>query len=190
MPQVYRQAWGIFYGEQGLMTKIQRVSFYFRIFFQIVFVMFALMPVAQWVLLPYYMRLLPVHIPITHTITWVDQLIGFSISIVPATISLLITYQLIQLFRLYENDKILTYANAERIRKISYLLIASQVISPIYEAFLSFALTWRNTYGPKFISTSFGGTNVTVIVIGLLILVVSWIMMEGAKAHEENKQFI
>lgn len=183
-------------------TKIQRVSHCFRIFFQVCFLLAILIPLLQWFLLGPILQLaanthgkvnlipIPPNIPILHPLTWVDQLIGFATSLLPMSVHLAIIYQLVRLFKLYEQNRILTHENAMRIRKISYFILLGQLIVPAHQMLLSFALTLLNTNGARAIAVSFGAANISIILIGLLILLVSWIMTEGARLDEENKQFI
>jgi hypothetical protein len=115
------------------------------------------------------------------------KLLGFLISLIPLTIMELTLYFLIRLFKLYEKGEIFSPQNVNYCRNIGYTLLASQVLNPIYHGLMSATMTWHNPPGQRYASFSFTGTNISIILIALGIILISWIMAEGCKLQEEQR---
>jgi hypothetical protein len=115
---------------------------------------------------------------------------GFLISCIPLSITMLILYYLVKLFKLYEQAQIFTSANVKYIRNIGWIMLLNQIIRPIYEAMFTAALTFQNPHGHRFISISFTNNNLTTLIIALFIILISWVMAEGCKLNDEQKYII
>ncbi|MCK5833598.1 DUF2975 domain-containing protein [bacterium] len=87
-----------------------------------------------------------------------------------------------ELFRLYEQGKIFYAENIMRIRRIGETLILFAVVKAIASfAITSVLLSEEVKAQPGLI------INLTALIIGLLIYVVSWIMDEGRALREEQE---
>jgi hypothetical protein len=181
------------------MNKIQRVSFFLRVIFQIAFVVLPLMLALYWIFapqlnlnsmrhhLPIGISCIPDGTEILHPITSADALWGFLIGLLPTVIEMMILYFLIKLFKLYEQGKIFTLSNVEYLKKIGICMLINQGASFIYEALISFALTLHNPAGHHAASVSFGTYDIYNIVTAIMVIVISWIMAEGCKLNEEQQ---
>jgi len=58
---------------------------------------------------------------------------------------------------------------------------------PIVGALHSVAATFANPVGQRFVSISFGTPNVYDIFCGILVMVISWVMLETSKINEDNR---
>lgn len=177
------------------MNKIQRTSWFFRMVFQLIFVILPLITITVWIYAPNSVTLLggqislhafQVHIPVVQ-MTLGTKILGFIVDLIPLTVNLFVLYFLIKLFRLYEQGEIFTLNNVHYIRNTGYALLIGQLINPIYQALLSLILTWHNPKGMHYISISLSGTNVGVLLGSLLVILISWIMAEGYKLQEEQQ---
>lgn len=180
------------------MNKIQRTSLFFRVLFQITFLLLPLLTIITWVYAPAPLTLLgnkiimnafPQGYPIMQPFSMNTKLWGFTISLIPLMANLFVLYFLIKLFRLYEQGEIFTMNNVRYIRNTGYALLIGQLINPVYQALLSMALTWHNPphRGLRVISVSLDGTNIGIVLMSLLIVLISWIMAEGYKLKEEQQ---
>src|SRR5690242_10196978 len=136
------------------MHKIQRVSLFFRVLFQITFVIMPVLLILFWINAPNPIALgaqtsgdmlinfIPKYIHVMHPLSTTEKLIGFVISLIPTSIQLLVFYFLIKLFRLYERGEIFSANNVKYLRNIGYTLLIGQLVNPIFEGLLSVALTW------------------------------------------------
>ncbi len=67
----------------------------------------------------------------------------------------------------------------------------SDVVLPfataLYQALIGFMLTWRNPPGHRFVSITLDQTNIGIILVALMVILISWIMLEGCKIREEQQ---
>ncbi|CAN5374080.1 DUF2975 domain-containing protein [soil metagenome] len=181
------------------MNNIKQVSRCFRLLFQACFIILPFLTLYGWmhpegpvILLNHSIVLdfIPHGYPITHPISATTKIIGFFISLIPTSISLLILYFLIKLFRLYEQAIIFSLQNVKTIRNIGYALLCSEIIDPIYQALISILMTWSNRPGHLTIAISFSGVNIAMVLVAILTILISWIMAEGYRLQEEQQYTI
>src|SRR3989338_2562226 len=171
------------------MNRIKRVSLFFRILFQFLFVLFPVVLIIGWIHVPQETVLLGgvIHmnfIPrsyinhILHPLSATDKLLGFFVSTIPMLVDLFILYSLIKLFKLYEQGEIFLINNVKHIRNIGYALLVSQIINPIYEGLMGLVLTLGNPPGHhlRLIAITLDQTNVGILLTGFLVILISWIM--------------
>ncbi|MFA5249870.1 MAG: DUF2975 domain-containing protein [Parachlamydiales bacterium] len=118
------------------------------------------------------------------------RLLGFFVSSLVLAVKLLFVYFLIGLFRLYEKLIVFSEKNTCYFKKMGFLLLFSQLLSPFYEALFSLAITSANAKGQRMISISIDEMNFFYAGLGFLIILFSWIMSEGQKLQEEQKLII
>ena len=180
------------------MSKIKKVSCFFRVFFQLIFVVSPILLAVSWVYAPAELnlfigmiRLDPIPVSYTHgilhTLSPSEKLLGFLVSTIPLAVELFIVYSLIKLFRLYEQAEIFSLNNVRYLRNIGYALFVGQVINPFYQFVMGIVLTLNNPKGHRYAAFTFDQTNISLLLMGLLMILVSWIMAEGCKLHEEQQ---
>lgn len=178
------------------MKKIQQMSRAFKNLFQFFFVALLLLQVMGWINAPepmsffynvFNFNVIPNGYPVLHALTLTERLWGFLIGMIPTGIELIILYFLINLFRLYENGEIFSFANANYIKKIGYTLLIGQLIMPIYQALMGLAITLNNPHGYRFIRVSLHQGNLGILVASILIIYISWLMAEGCKLSEDQQ---
>lgn len=180
------------------MDKIERISLFFRIVFQVLFVALPILLIITWVqssgtlvMLCGIIKLN--YIPVAysqsmlHTLSSSEKLIALGVSGLPMVVQLYILFSLIRLFKLYEGREIFSINNVRYIRNIGYALLITQVLDPIYQGAMGFVLTIRNPPGHRFVSISLDQTNIAVVLIALIVILISWIMGEGCKLREEQQ---
>lgn len=133
---------------------------------------------------------IPASIKILNTLTSLTKLYGFAVSPIPLTIKLLVLYFLIQLFRRYEQRNIFSIKNVNTIKSIGITLFIGQLINPIYQALLSFLLTWHNPVGERTVILGFSGSNLGILFTAMMIILISWIMREGYELQEDQEYTI
>ena len=181
-----------------IMHKIKRVSFIFRIIFQILFIAMPISLAIGWFNAPDALVLVGGFInfdaiphayatKILHTLSTSEKLTGFLVSAVPMMVYLFIVYSLIKLFRLYEQGVIFSIEIVQHIRNIGYALLADQIISPFYQFAMGIVLTIHNPPGHGFIGITLDQNNLGILLTALLVILISWIMTEGCKLNEEQQ---
>jgi hypothetical protein len=182
--------------------KIQRVSSAFRKCFQI---MLSLIPIALilfWVN-AHHLEYMRVHchalsamflsdtIAIMHPMTAINKVWGFIISLLLNHGFIMLTlYFLIKLFKLYEKGEIFTQLNVKYVRNIGYTMLASQVAHLFYYPAITLAMTINNPPGHRFSAINFSDGNACAIFTAFIIILISWVMAEGCKLHEEQKYIV
>ena len=181
------------------MNKIQRVSFYFRLIFQCFFCIIPLTLILFWVFLPAnnlgvdqwfgMVNYIPEGIQnkIINPLPGSTKLLGFLISLIPVTVSEIILFLLIRLFRHYEKNEIFNLKSVNYIKKIGRTLLVGCMLAPIHEVLLSAALTWHNPVGQRVAVISMSSSSVVIILTSLMIILISWIMSEACQLKDEQQ---
>jgi hypothetical protein len=184
------------------MDKIKRVSLFFRVLFQIAFVITPIFLLIAWIYAPHQIHFLadifvidnvPQNYPILAPLPLSAKILGFFISLIPTGVTLFVLYFLIKLFKLYERGEIFLIENVRYIRNIGYTILIGQLLNPVYQALISADLTWVNhtvQKGMRFASISFDSTNINILLMSLFVILISWIMEEGCKLRDEQQLII
>ncbi|MFC7781365.1 DUF2975 domain-containing protein [Legionella taurinensis] len=180
------------------MEKIQRISLFFRVLFQVLFIALPLFLITAWVKSSGTLVIMGGainlnYIPaayansILHTLSGSEKFLGLCLSSIPMFVQLYILFALINLFKLYEKGEIFSINNVRSIRNIGYALLITQIIDPIYQGAMGFVLTRYNPSGHRFAAITLDQTNIGVVLIALIVILISWIMVEGCKLREEQQ---
>lgn len=125
-----------------------------------------------------------------NTVAWTPilKLLGFSagmIGVLPFLISLFV---LKAIFANYQRGEIFSVKNAILYRKLGILfLLDALLIKSLSQTLMVLAVTFTNSPGHRYLTVSFGAPNLTSLFYGMLVLLVSWVMLEASKIYEENK---
>ena len=95
--------------------------------------------------------------------------------------------RLSRLFGLYARGEFFGPGNVACYRSIGYALIVQQALSLPEGGLLALALTWNNPVGERLFTLGVDDANVSLVVVGLMIILVSRIMDEGRKMSEEQQ---
>jgi hypothetical protein len=182
------------------MNRIKKVSLFFRLVFQIIFVTLPVLLIISWVYAPDELMLLAgiirinaipavysVPQTIQHTLSVGEKSLGCLVSVIPLMLVMFIFYSLIKLFKLYEKGEIFSIQHVRYIRNIGYTLLAGQLIEPFYQFAMGLVLTWHNPPHHRFASITLDQTNFGILLTAFLVILISWIMAEGCKLHEEQQ---
>lgn len=92
-----------------------------------------------------------------------------------------------RLFSLYRVGTIFGASTVLCYRRLGYLMIAaSAFFVPIGEGISMMALSLSNPPGSRVFGIGFGTPGLEMILMGIMIIVISWIMDEGRKIEEER----
>lgn len=122
--------------------------------------------------------------PIT-AMSYTTKMMGMLVSLIPVAIDMMAIYAVIRLFRLFATNEYFTSQTVRWIRRAGIYLLANQLFYPIYMALISLSLTFQNPPGKRMLSIGFGDEQLTLAVVALTILLISWIMDEGRKMNED-----
>ncbi|MCC8369309.1 MAG: DUF2975 domain-containing protein [Rickettsia endosymbiont of Oxypoda opaca] len=97
-------------------------------------------------------------------------------------------YYLKKIFINYSVGEIFNILNAKYYNNIAWIFFLSAVlIKPIGDMLLTFAVTMSNPVGQRYIYLGFGTPNLQDIFFGILVIVISWVMLEASKIQTEYK---
>jgi hypothetical protein len=102
-----------------------------------------------------------------------------------------ILYCLAKVFHRYEMGEIFTLVNAQRYYQIGKLLFIDALLAqPISQGLSVMAATFSNPTGLRYIRISIGTPNFLAVLLGLLVIFISWVMIEGSKIQEEQQLIV
>jgi len=178
------------------MSKIQKQSRRARIFFQSLFIFTPIAVCYYWLTVETSYDFLTSWgiIQLSHDIDSYTQLPLTLTTRILATIASLflcsiIMYALkvlINLFRSYERNEIFTLDNVMRYQKLGYSLFYWVGASIVYGALMSVILSFNNPPGERMLAIGFEGLDFLTLVLGFIILIISWVMKEGYILADEN----
>lgn len=118
------------------------------------------------------------------------RVIGFLISMIPSGVLIYGLFRLHRLFQRYATGQIFTTDAARHLKHFAVAILLQSLLQPMRGTALSVLLTFNNPPGKRSVTFHFGSDEIEALVIGGLLLVIAWIMGEGARIAEENRQFV
>ncbi len=118
---------------------------------------------------------------------WSTRLLGLGVAMIPTGIGMLSLWWLFRLFSCFSAGEIFTRNTVKYIRRTGWTVLIGAGITPIYEALMTIVLTIHNPPGERLVAITFDSANFEEIVIGGVVIVVSWIMDEGRKLRETEE---
>ena len=179
------------------MNKIQRVSQFFRVLFQIGFVLSPLMLILGWTLGPvvdaptfhwggnsmaFGMSAFPKDIHVMIPITFTIRCLGFLVSLLPTLVDMTLLAYLIKLFRCYERREIFTPVVVHTIQKISLILLVRFFVNILYILLINLVLS-----GFHLLKLNISAINLSTLLLILFVSLIAWIMSEGCQLQEEQQ---
>jgi hypothetical protein len=123
--------------------------------------------------------------PILGEVTPLMRLCAFLATLPLAILQVYWMWQLRQLFAYYAQGKIFTSNTTACIRRTALTFLAIPIASFFIEGVLSIVLTFNNPMGQKMVNLSVGTPQVADLLTGLVLVVIAWIMNEGARLQED-----
>lgn len=173
------------------MSKIGRVSHRFSLLFKALLVIYPLLVISMWLglitppqgyfmptRLPFYEELSTIRLPL--------RLLAGLVDMFPTVVVMMSFYYLVKLFQLYAKDIIFSYQNVVYIRKIGFTLLWQVFAMLLVQPFISLILTWDAPKGGHTIALGIGSDEIANLVIGGIVVLISWVMEEGRKLEEET----
>jgi len=115
------------------------------------------------------------------------QVAGVLISFIPVLLFMFKNYYLARLFNLYQKEVIFSLNNVRYIRNIGIVILIAECFNPFYQIFMSLLISAQNAPGLHKIHFAISGMNLSMILMAIIIIVVSWIMREGVELEQEHK---
>lgn len=182
------------------MQNVQKLSRFIRIIFQICMVIIPLFTCFFWLVrgTPYDFLSASgmvsfssdVSLYTTLPLTYGTKMVLCMIDLCTDCIYLYALMVLIHLFRNYERCDIFSLNNVILYRKLSYSVFYWIVGSFIQNTLFSVIVSFHNPAGQRVIDFGIDDSQVTALVFGVVILIISYVMKEGYLLADENKNTI
>ncbi len=185
------------------MHRIQKISSYLLMVFNVLILALPLIAVLTWLFIETeFMKNLisnsflfkqiqtPEGFVSLSQIKWTStsKIIGFIACILGALPIFLSLFSLKSIFQNYQKGKIFTITNAQHYRRLGiFFFLDALLATPIGDMLMILATTLSNPPGHRYISLSFGTPNIEALFCGILVMVISWVMLEASKLHEEQQ---
>ncbi len=185
------------------MHRIKTISTYMCAFLNILLIALPIFAVAQWLLLdwaPFKKLVLngvffkPIETPEglvnigTLPLTGLTKSIGVLTSVACTVPTWLGLFFLRAAFRNYTQGQIFVFENAMSYQKLGWLFFLSALlIQPLGGLGMILVATLSNPPGHRYISLSFGTPNLESIFCGVILIIISWVMIEGHRLQSEQE---
>lgn len=116
----------------------------------------------------------------------ISLVLGFLVTMLPTGLTMVGAYYLQRLFHLYEQGQIFLLANVHCFKKLSRVLIWSFAVDIVSRSLLSVVLSLPNPKGQRIVTVDLSSSDLTILLLGCIIAVISWVMEEGRKLQEEQ----
>jgi hypothetical protein len=169
-------------------TRIQRISKRFRMLFTALIFFIPLADLLFWISFNHlhdeFLTGLPI-IP-SQDPTPLFLALGFLVSLIPVTVAIYGMLTLSRLFKFYEYGIVFAHENVRLIRKLGYVIIAWVVANLFFTPLISAVITHGNEGGLPTIAVSLSISDLSALVMGSIVVLISWVMDEGRKLQDEQ----
>lgn len=169
------------------MSRIQRVSGRFRLLLTLLIV---LIPVQAFIFWMFFNSIpvgfksgLPVRV--TDDLPLIKLILGFLISLIPISATLYGAINLKRLFGLYEKGIVFAEENVHCFRHIGYALLFSVPANIVDIMLISLMLNYEKPFGSR-VFLQFSSTDMVFLMMGAVILLISWVMKEAVVLEDEH----
>ena len=183
------------------MNKIKVTSFYVARLLDFLMIALPVYIILRWIFIDAVL-LFPYEASVIHThrgminmdqVAWtpLSRFIASCAQLVAIAPILGIVYYLSKVFHRYALGEIFTMNNAQYYYRIGILLFLDALLAqPISGGLWVAAATLSNPVGQRYIDISIGTPNVMAVLMGLLVIFISWVMIEGSKIQDEQQLII
>ena len=124
------------------------------------------------------------------SLTGLDRLVGYLISLVPAAIAAWGFLAMSRLFQAIAGGRRLDAQNARRLRRFAMAVLLVVPTKVVAGALLSVWLTRGAEPGHRQLIISFSSDELALLAIGMLLLVLASVLGEAAEIADEHRQFV
>jgi len=173
--------------------RIQRVSRHFRLLFTALIFCIPALDFLYWAFfnhLPNGFIELPAAVATNQTLPYSSLALAFCVSLIPVSVAMFGMVTLTKLFKLYENAIVFAAENVKYVRRLGYILIYWVIASAIFTTLISIVISFANPPGQRMMVAEFQISDLSTLLIGAIVILISWIMEEGRKLEDETAHTI
>lgn len=174
------------------LNRIQRVSKSFKLLCSALLIITPLLPVFYW---SFFNSLsldftddLP--IAINGPLPISTLLMACLVSFLPVSATVYGLWNLRKLFSLYQQAVVFTDKNANYLRKFGISLFFWVAANKIFSSLISVILSMNLAPGERMLVITINSEDIATLVIGAVIVLVSWVMKEAAILEDEIKHTV
>jgi DUF2975 family protein len=121
-----------------------------------------------------------------NSLSFLTLSLAFLVCMIPGSVTVYALLTLKKLFKLYEKAVVFSASNVDCFRRLGYTLIFWVIAKLISMPLLSIVLSLANPPGERQLVAGIGATDIGTLVIGAIIVVISWVMNEACKLNDEQ----
>lgn len=114
----------------------------------------------------------------------------FVVSLIPVSVATYGMFILSQLFRLYERGIVFSAENVKLYRRLGFVIIGWVVAIFVHIPLSSIIETMNNAPGERNITLGFEIVDSFTILVGMVVIVISWVMDEGRQLEDEQSLIV
>lgn len=119
-------------------------------------------------------------------LTLIQRLLGLLISLVPLAIQMVALVTLLRLLRLYRDGSVFSGAHVACFKRLGQSLVAYACVGIVQKTAIVLVMTMNNPPGKRMLTLGISSDDITLFVVGAIVLMISWVMDEGRKLTEEQ----
>ena len=171
------------------LDRIRRISGSFQQLFGLLLYLVPISTVAFWLAFNHLPQSFKNELPVvvSQSLPVSSLLLAIGVSAIPTGIIMLAFIHLRRLFALYREGIIFSIANADCYRSLGSTLIYWAFSKLAFVPLISVVLTLNNPPGEKTLVLSIGSADLGNILLGCLVLIISWVMHEASVLEEESQ---
>lgn len=182
------------------MSRIQKISSYLVRTISALLIIFSLFFVVRWIYIitkttdPFLTYIKPSEELINlSTVAWTPilMLLGFTADIISFLPIFISTFILRSIFKNYQKREVFSVRNAILYRRLGVVFLLEGLLTKsLSETLMGLAITLNNPPGHRYLTVSFGTQNLTILFYGIIVIMISWVMLEASRLHDEQKFII
>lgn len=118
------------------------------------------------------------------------RVLAIVISLIPMSVRMFGLRTLIRLFALYAQGQIFTSEHVKCFRRLGYVLLFGVGAGVIYNSLLTVLFSFAASLQHLRLSLGLHSGDITVLIVGGIVLLISWVMDEGRKLENEQALFV
>jgi hypothetical protein len=113
-----------------------------------------------------------------------------AITAVPVGVLLFGLWQVRTLFLNFADGHVFTLASARLLRNFAGSVLAQAILGPVSSTALMLAFTLNNPPGTRQLVITLSSQDYLALIVGGVLLAVSWVMVEATRIADENASFV
>lgn len=169
------------------LLRIQRVSHRFHLLFAALVVILPLLSLGYWLGFNYFSQeFVPLPVRAEAELSLLVRLLGFVISMLPIGVVIAAMHILSKLFSLYEQGIVFSTRTVKYFRQLGWVLMLWVLANFLYLPMLSGVVTSVNPPGHRLIAAQLDLSDFVILLMGAIVVLISWVMDEARKLEEEH----